>query len=123
MISIRKRLSLLALAILGCVAIPSGPAHAQGMQRKALVNVSTLKGKLIMGYQGWFNCPGDGTTVGWWHWFTGLDPTVDNLPNAADYPADQRCVTTMPDAGGNPVDLFSDANPATVETQFAWMRQ
>jgi hypothetical protein len=45
------------------------------------------------------------------------------LPNAAAYPAAQRCVTTMLDAGGNPVDLFSDANPATVETQFAWMQQ
>ena len=89
----------------------------------ALVDPSTLTGKLIMGYQGWFNCPGDGTTVGWWHWFTGVDPTVDNLPNAADYPAAQQCVTTMLDAAGNPVNLFSDANPATVETQFAWMQQ
>jgi len=26
-------------------------------------------------------------------------------------------------ASGNPVNLFSDANPATVETQFAWMQQ
>jgi hypothetical protein len=48
---------------------------------------------------------------------------VDNLPNAADYRAAQRCVTTMLDAGGNPVDLFSDANQATVETQFSWMQQ
>ena len=121
--SIRKRLWLLALAILGCVAISSGPADAQSVQRKALVDASTLTGKLIMGYQGWFNCPGDATTVGWWHWFPGPDPTVDNLPNAADYPAAQQCVTTMLDAGGNPVNLFSDANPATVETQFAWMQQ
>src|ERR1700735_4340104 len=121
--SIRKRPWLLALAIIGCVAIPSGPAHAQGMQSKPLLNASTLKGKLIMGYQGWFNCPGDGTTVGWWHWFTGSDPTVDFLPNAADYPVAQQCATTMLDAGGNPVNLFSDANPTTVETQFAWMQQ
>ena len=35
----------------------------------------------------------------------------------------EQCVTTMLDAGGNPVNLFSDANPATVETQFAWMQQ
>ena len=84
---------------------------------------STLTGKLIMGYQGWFNCPGDGTSVGWWHWFTGVDPTVDNLPNAADYPVAEQCVTTMLDAAGNSVNLFSDANPATVETQFAWMQQ
>ena len=76
-----------------------------------------------MGYQGWFNCPNDGTTVGWWHWFTGVDPTVDYLPNAVDYPTAKQCVTTMLDAASNPVNLFSDANPATVETQFAWMQQ
>ncbi len=129
------RLGLLVLAALGFLAIPSGHAHAQGLQRKApivsrqsakagaSVDPSTLTGKLIMVYQGWFNCPGDGTKVGWWHWFTGPDPTVDFLPNAADYPTAEQCVTTMLDAAGNPVNLFSDANPATVETQFAWMQQ
>ena len=130
-----KRLGLLALAAFGFLAILCGHAHAQGMRRAALVvngksakagdsvDSSTLTGKLIMGYQGWFNCPGDGTKVGWWHWFTGADPTVDFLPNAADYPTAEQCVTTMLDAAGNPVNLFSDANPATVETQFAWMQQ
>src|ERR1700722_5517308 len=118
-----KRIRRLAFAILGCIAISCVPAQARDMRRAAIVDRRTLTGKLIMGYQGWFNCPGDGTTVGWWHWFTGSEPTVDNLPNAADYPTAQRCVTMMLDAGGNPVDLFSDANPATVETQFAWMQQ
>ena len=130
-----NRLRLLALAAFGFLAIPSGHAHAQVMRRAAppvkgqsakardSVDSSTLTGKLIMGYQGWFDCPGDGTKVGWWHWFTGADPTVDFLPNAADYPTAEQCVTTMLDAAGNSVNLFSDANLATVETQFAWMRQ
>jgi len=128
-------LKLLVLAAFGFLAITSGDAHAQGLQRtapvvsrqsakaSASVDSSTLTGKLIMGYQGWFNCPGDGTKVGWWHWYTGPDPTVDFLPNAADYPTAEQCVTSMLDAAGNPVNLFSDANPATVETQFAWMQQ
>jgi len=130
-----NRLRLLALVSFASVAIPCGHAQAQSLPHKALavsehsakvadsVDASTLTGKLIMGYQGWFNCPGDGTTVGWWHWTTGLDPTVDFLPNAVDYPMAERCVTGWLDADGNPVDLFSDANPATVETQFAWMQQ
>ena len=130
-----KRLGPLALTVLGLLAIPPYYAQAQTMRREPnvvrtqfvkaadTVDPSTLTGKLIMGYQGWFNCPNDGTSVGWWHWFTGVDPTVDFLPNAADYPTDEQCVTTMLDAGGNPVNLFSDANPATVETQFAWMQQ
>src|SRR6202167_5251318 len=114
-----KQFRLLALSAFGCLAIACGPALAQGPQNKAqainrqsakaadTVDPTTLNGKLIMGYQGWFNCPGDGTKVGWWHWFTGPDPTVDFLLAAA----------------GNSVILFSDANPATVETQFAWMQQ
>jgi len=92
-----NRLRPLALAAFWCLAVSFGPAQAQTMRREAhvvstqsvksaaTVDPSTLTGKLIMGYQGWFNCPGDGTTVGWWHWFTGPDPTVDFLPNAADY--------------------------------------
>jgi hypothetical protein len=130
-----KQFRLLALSAFGGLAIACGPALAQGPQNKAqainrqsakaadTVDPTTLNGKLIMGYQGWFNCPGDGTKVGWWHWFTGPDPTVDFLPNAADYPTSEQCVTTMLDAAGNSVNLFSDANPATVETQFAWMQQ
>ena len=93
-----KRLRLCALAALGFLAISSASAHAQTTHHDAhvvktqfvkgadTVDNSTITGKLIMGYQGWFNCPGDGTTVGWWHWFTGSEPTVDFLPNAADYP-------------------------------------
>ena len=135
MYRIGNRLRLLALTVLGLLAIPPYYAQAQTMRREPnivrtqfvkaadTVDPSTLTGKLIMGYQGWFNCPNDGTSVGWWHWFTGVDPTVDFLPNAADYPTAEQCVTTMLDAGGNPVNLFSDANPATVETQFAWMQQ
>jgi hypothetical protein len=124
----------LIVAVFGSIAIQYGCANAQGAHREArvvrtqfvkadTVDNSTLAGKLIMGYQGWFNCTNDGTTVGWWHWFTGSDPTVDFLPNAADYPSSQQCVTTMLDAAGNPVNLFTDANPATVETHFAWMQQ
>ena len=135
MFSTGKRLRLLAFAAFGVLLIPSGYACAQMTRRDThivrtqfvkgadTVDASTLNGKLILGYQGWFDCPGDGTTVGWWHWFTGPDPTVDNLPNAADYPVAEQCVTTMLDAAGNSVNLFSDADPATVETQFAWMQQ
>ena len=74
MYRIGKRIRLLALTVLGLMAIPSYHAQAQTMRREPkvvrtqfvkaadTVDPSTLTGKLIMGYQGWFNCPGDGTT-------------------------------------------------------------
>jgi hypothetical protein len=32
------------------------------------VDTSTLTGKVMVGYQGWFNCEGDGADLGWTHW-------------------------------------------------------
>src|SRR3954464_650030 len=32
------------------------------------VDTSTLTGKVMCGYQGWFNCDGDGAGRGWAHW-------------------------------------------------------
>ena len=32
------------------------------------VDRSTLTGKVMVGYQGWFNCEGDGANLGWTHW-------------------------------------------------------
>jgi hypothetical protein len=62
-----KRPGLLALTVLGLLAIPSYDAQAQTMRREPnvvrtqfvkaadTVDPSTLTGKLIMGYQRWFN--------------------------------------------------------------------
>jgi hypothetical protein len=87
------------------------------------VDADTLTGKLIMGYQGWFVCPGDVPGLGWWGWSIGQDPLVDMLPDTAELPASERCHTPMRDAAGRPVDLFSDISAATVQRHFAWMQQ
>jgi hypothetical protein len=83
---------------------------------------TTLTGKLIMGYQGWFACPGDAAGRGWVHWSSGGAPTVDLLPDVAELPEAERCHTAMVAADGQPVDLFSSQNPATVDRHFAWMQ-
>jgi hypothetical protein len=64
------------------------------------VDDSTLTGKLIMGYQGWFACPGDGhPRAGWVHWFarnsaSAGTTTVDMLPDVGDLDKDERCLRT-----------------------------
>ncbi len=87
------------------------------------VDPRSLTGKLIMGYQGWFACPGDGAEVGWGHWSNGSAPTVDMLPDMTEAPSAERCYAPMTRADGQPVALFSSHNLGTVERHFTWMQE
>lgn len=102
-------------ALLGLALQPAGAADR--------VDPSTLTGKLIMGYQGWFACPGDGTDLGWRHWANGSAPAIDMLPDMTDTPSVERCKTTLRSADGHPVDLFSSHTPGIVERHLVWMQQ
>jgi hypothetical protein len=44
----------------------------QGPERSD-VDATTLDGKVLCGYQGWFNTPGDGTSFGFTHWGRGFE--------------------------------------------------
>jgi len=100
-----------------------------GAPGPARVDASTLKGKLIMGYQGWFACPGDNHPRGAWvHWFargtaSAVNTTVDLLPDVSELDADERCTTPWVSRRGKPVQLFSSQNPKTVARHFLWMKQ
>jgi hypothetical protein len=91
---------------------------------------STLAHKLIMGYQGWFACPGDGRPgeERWVHWFANNRPTtetttVDLLPDVSELGADERCPTPWVARNGRPVQLYSAQNPKTVARHFQWMKE
>jgi hypothetical protein len=92
---------------------------------------NSLLGIHVVGYQGWFACPGDGAVgVGWGHWFRGgsdpQDPNslaIDLWPDTSELDADERCPTAFHLPSGAPAFLFSDQNPKTVARHFAWMRQ
>ena len=55
------------------------------------IDAKTLDGKVLCGYQGWFNTPGDGTDFGFVHWGQGLNQpgggrfTVDMWPDTSEY--------------------------------------
>jgi hypothetical protein len=75
------------------------------------IDATTLDGKVLCGYQGWFNTPGDGTNFGFTHWGHALDRpdgrfTVDMWPDVSEYDPKDLCEVPglkMPD--GSPALL------------------
>jgi len=78
--------ALLACSLTGLAGCRA-PFPASGPQ----VDASSLDGKLLFGYQGWFGCPEDGSGLGRWeHWFRRDQPAaadtvrVDMWPDVSD---------------------------------------
>jgi hypothetical protein len=92
------------------------------------VDPSTLTGKLLMGYQGWFACPGDGSAQNSWvHWFGNNTPTASNArfdfwPDNSELEADELFSTSMTYSNGSPAKLYSAYKQRTVVRHFKWMR-
>ena len=91
------------------------------------VDVSTLTGKTMCGYQGWFNAEGDGMGLGYRHWAKtkALGPDtvkVDLWPDMNEYGADERFATVFKHADGRAAEVFSSARRETVLRHFQWMR-
>src|ERR1700676_2056675 len=85
-----------------------------------------LNNRLVMGYQGWFGCPGDfdGNTR-WVHWFTDVPASdallVDMLPATDALPAADLCDTGLIAQNGAPLRLFSSQNENVVDWHFRLM--
>jgi len=94
------------------------------------VDTSALTGKVMCGYQGWFNCEGDGAGLGWTHWARNkskpLAPGnvhVDLWPDVTELTPSERFTTGFKFADGRPAELFSSYNRETVLRHFRWMRE
>jgi hypothetical protein len=94
------------------------------------VDTSTLTGKVMAGYQGWFNCEGDGANLGWTHWakkqsklFAPDNVAVDLWPDVAEFATEELFPTGFQLANGKTASVFSSHNRATVLRHFRWMRE
>jgi hypothetical protein len=89
------------------------------------VDNTTMNGKILCGYQGWFTCPGDGSARGWFHWSKGdFKPgncKIDLWPDMSEYDNDERYATPFKHADGSTAYVFSSMNPKTVNRHFKWM--
>src|SRR3954453_15972693 len=77
------------------------------------IDATTLDGKVLCGYQGWFNTPGDGTRFGFTHWGQGLERTnggrftIDMWPDLSEYdPSDLHEVPGLKMPDGSPARLY-----------------
>ncbi len=93
------------------------------------VDPSTLTGKVVVGYQGWFNAEGDGAKRGYNHWAKGgAKPApgtvrVDLWPDLSEFPAAERFPTDLVHADGTRAEVFSSYLRPTVVRHFAWMQE
>jgi hypothetical protein len=106
----------IAFALMFCAA-----NHAAGG-----VDPSTLDNKVLIGYQGWFTCPSDGSQR-WTHWSRGA-PTADSLtvelyPDLRELDPDERCEVPDMTIAEKPAYLFSSRNRKTVSRHFRWMKE
>ena len=91
-----------------------------------VVDASTLDGKIMAGYQGWFNADGDGSGMGWRHWSRGK-PNADNItidmwPDLRELDADELYETSFQYSNGRNAGLYSAYNRKTVERHVKWMK-
>jgi hypothetical protein len=90
------------------------------------VDASTIEGKVLLGYQGWFTCPSDGSGR-WTHWSRGAPTpeslTVDVYPDVSELEPDERCEIPGMTINGKSAYLFSSRNPKTVMRHFRWMQE
>lgn len=104
-------------------------ARMQPYQDEAVqgVDVSTLTGKVMCGYQGWFNAPGDVSGRGWVHYARGrFEPgqcTIDLWPDVSDLDDDEKFATPFRHADGSTAYVFSSHCRKTVLRHFRWMKE
>lgn len=112
-------------ALIACLLVTSG---CLGPARPA-VDRSTLTGKVMVGYQGWFNAEGDGAGRGYTHWARGgafpdrESIRVDLWPDLSELGPDERFPTGLFHADGTRAEVFSSYRRETVVRHFKWMEE
>jgi hypothetical protein len=92
------------------------------------MDVSTLDGRVMCGYQGWHAAEGDGLGRGWYHWERGgqFKPgscKFDLWPDVSELDPSEQYATQFRHADGRVAKVYSAFNRNTVLKHFQWMRE
>jgi hypothetical protein len=92
------------------------------------VDCSTLTGKVLCGYQGWFTTPRDGSGIEWQHYslngrFKPGFCNIDLWPDVRELDDDEKHATPFRHQDGRVAQVFSSYNRKTVLRHFRWMQQ
>ena len=93
----------------------------------------TLHHTVMVGYQGWFRTPGDGSGQNWFHYsdatgkFQPGSLNIDYWPDVSDLTATYPTPFSLPPSGASgpvvPARVMSSYDSSTVLTHFQWMNQ
>lgn len=91
------------------------------------VDTSTVIGKVVTGYQGWFRCDGDGSNNGWHHYgakgkFEPGFAGIEMWPDVSELSPEEKFATPFRHADGSVAHVFSSVKESTARHHFEWMR-
>lgn len=101
-------------------------------QEQVLVNNSTLHGKIMAGYQGWFMTPNDNGLNRWRHWATEETPNpntieIDLWPDLSDFNEDDLYPSDFiyyeENKENRVAGLYSNNNMNTAMIHMKWMKE
>lgn len=112
-----------------CLSSGFGITMTAGQSVGEIVDPSTLDGKIMAGYQGWFMTPEDGGLDAWRHWSKRNEmPSSSTLrvamwPDMREYEADELEPTLLHYDDLFYAGLFSSYNEKTVNRHLRWMQE
>ncbi|KAL8816841.1 MAG: hypothetical protein Q9223_004222 [Gallowayella weberi] len=121
----------ITVALLFLASWVNGEAKTQKHLSKRVVDASSLKGKFLYGYQGFFRRPGQGNI----HWTlsgsggttpgpsTPGDVQFDMFPAVEQYPQECLFPTNFILPSGAHASLFESNCTGVVDTHFRWMQE
>lgn len=101
----------------------SGSKGLHAQEAKAL----PFRGTVLVGYQGWFRCPGDGSPRNVWsHWSKAVPSpetvSIDLYPDVSELSGHSLCPLPNMTIDGKQAYVFSSYAKETVEKHFEWMK-